>query len=131
MLSTFKTNILVRDKMVEIMESDGIIVDYKKLNREEYISALRNKVMEEAREVAEEGDKSKLTYEFADLLEVVKTLAHEVGITEEEIAMAQKKKNEKSGSFSKGYFTNFVKIDTENPVIEYYLKRPIKYPQIV
>ena len=45
MYQKFKTNILVRDKMVEKMESDGILVDYKKLTQEDYIKALRKKVL--------------------------------------------------------------------------------------
>ncbi len=95
MFDVFKTNILVRDKMVEKMEGDGIFVDYKTLNPNEYIAALRNKVMEEAQEVAEEKDNDKLVYEFADLLEVMETLASATGISIEEIREAQREKKQK------------------------------------
>ncbi len=130
MFDVFKTNILVRDKMIEKMEGDGILVDYKTLNQNEYITALRNKVIEEAQEVAEEKDKGKLIYEFADLLEVMETLASAVGVSVEEIKTAQREKSQRFGRYSKGYFTNSLKIDTKNPAIEYYRKRPIKYPKI-
>ena len=130
MYEKFKTNILVRDKMIEKMSSDGIHVDYKKLDEENYIASLREKIIEEAKEVAEENNREKLIYEFADLLEVAQTLATAVGITEFEIAKAQKEKREKSGGFKKGYFTNFVEIDSENPAIEYYRARSGKYPKI-
>ena len=126
----FKTNILVRDKMVEKMEADGIIVDYKKLSQEDYIKALRKKIIEEAQEVADEEDRKKLIYELADLQEVVQTLVHELGIGESEILEAQNKKREKSGGFLKKHFTNFVEIENNNPVIEYYLQHPKKYPKI-
>ena len=63
----FKTNILVRDKRIAEMESVGILVDYKKLNRDEYIKALRKKIVEEAQEVADEENRDKLVYELADL----------------------------------------------------------------
>ena len=100
MYQKFKTNILVRDKMVEKMESDGILVDYKKLNQDGYINALRKKVVEEAQEVADEGDREKLIYELADLREIVQTLMNVLEITDSEISAAQNKKREKSGGFA-------------------------------
>ena len=130
MYQKFKTNILVRDKMVEKMESDGILVDYKKLNQDGYINALRKKVVEEAQEVADEGDREKLIYELADLREIVQTLMNVLEITDSEISAAQNKKREKSGGFAEKHFTNFIEIENDNPVIEYYLQRPNKYPKM-
>lgn len=126
----FKTNILVRDKRIEEMESAGILVDYKKLSQEEYIKALRKKVTEEAQEVADEENRDKLIYELADLKEVVQSLMTALEITDSEISDAQNKKREKNGGFDEKYFTNFVEIENDNPVIEYYLQRPNKYPEI-
>ena len=130
MYQKFRTNILVRDKMVEKMESEGILVDYKKLNEKDYENALRKKVIEEAQEVASEKNRKRLIYELADLLEVAQTLADTLEITTSEILDARKKKREKSGGFTKKHFTNFVEIKNDNPAIEYYLKRPKKYPKI-
>jgi len=130
MYERFKTNILVRDKMIKNMERDGIRVDYKRLNKTDYILALRKKIIEEANEVAEEEDNSKLIYELADILEVVQSLASALCIKSSEIDKAQKEKREKSGSFKIGYFTNFVEIEENNPVIDYYLKKPEKYPKM-
>lgn len=126
----FKTSILVRDKMVEKMESEGILVDYKKLSEKDYVNALRKKVIEEAQEVADEKNREKLIYELADLLEVAQTLANTLGITESEILEACKNKRKKSGGFTKKHFTNFVEIKEDNPAIEYYLERPEKYPKM-
>jgi len=131
MYQKFKTNILVRDKMVEKMQSEGILVDYKKLNERDYENALREKIVEEAQEVAAEKNCEKLIYELADLLEVAQTLADTLGITASEIAEARKKKREKSGGFTEKHFTNFVEIENDNPAIEYYLERPKKYPKMV
>lgn len=39
MYQKFKTNILVRDKMIEKMESEDILVDYKELNSKDYEKA--------------------------------------------------------------------------------------------
>ena len=51
-------------------------------------------------------------------------------ITESEISEAQNKKREKSGGFAEKHFTNFIEIENDNPVIEYYLQRPNKYPKM-
>ena len=130
MYQKFKTNILVRDKMVEKMKSDGILVNYKELNSEDYEKALRKKVVEEAQEVAAEKNREKLIYELADLLEVSQTLANTLGITASEISEARKKKRENSGGFEKRHFTNFVEVEWDNPAFKYYLERPNKYPMI-
>ena len=116
MYKKFKTGILVRDKMIARMRRDKIRVDY---------------IIEEANEVAEEKDINKLVYELADILEVIQALSSVVGIKKAEIINAQKEKREISGSFKKKYFTNFVEIDTDNPVINYYLSRAKKYPEIL
>ena len=126
----FKTNILVRDKRIAEMESVGILVDYKKLNRDEYIKALRKKVVEEAQEVADEENRDKLVYELADLREVVQALMTALEITDLEISDAQNEKREKFGGFKEKHFTNFVEIENDNPAIEYYLQRPNKYPKM-
>ena len=112
------------------MESEGILVDYKKLSEKDYVNALRKKVIEEAQEVADEKNREKLIYELADLLEVAQTLANTLGITESEILEACKNKRKKSGGFTKKHFTNFVEIKEDNPAIEYYLERPEKYPKM-
>ncbi|MBQ7673984.1 MAG: nucleoside triphosphate pyrophosphohydrolase [Alphaproteobacteria bacterium] len=92
MYKKFKTGILVRDKMIARMRRDKIRVDYKQLNQEDYIASLRNKIIEEANEVAEEKDINKLVYELADIFEVIQALSSVVGIKKAEIINAQKEK---------------------------------------
>jgi predicted house-cleaning noncanonical NTP pyrophosphatase (MazG superfamily) len=62
MYQKFKTNILVRNKMVEKMQAEGILVDYKKLNEKDYENALREKIVEEAKEAAAEKNREKLRF---------------------------------------------------------------------
>ena len=50
-----------------------------------YIGSLQNKI-------TEEKDRTKLIYEFADLLEAIQTLADVIGIKESEITEAQTEK---------------------------------------
>lgn len=92
MEAIFKTGILLRDLRIEQLEKMGIHVSYRILSSEEYVAALRNKITEEAKELAEEFDREKLIYEFADLQEVMEVFAQTLGISNEEIAEAQQKK---------------------------------------
>lgn len=126
----FKTNILVRDKHVQEMQDVGIRVDFEKLDKTRYVEELRRKLMEEAKEAAEEFDHEKVIFELADLSEVIQALASALNISQEQIEKAREIKKQKSGGFAQGLFTNFVEIDADNPAAEYYLARSEKYPRV-
>lgn len=130
----FKTGILVRDKMVSLMEEQGIVVHKKILNIEEYTEALKNKLIEESNEVIEEINKVKvnkeeLTEEIADLYEVIDCIKKRYNINDNEIIDKKNKKIESKGSFTKGEYTQYLEIEENNPAINYYLNRPKKYPE--
>jgi len=129
-IKKFHTGILVKDNMVEIMKKDGIVVHYRTLNDEEYIKAIRNKIQEEAKELAEETDRDSLIREMADLQEVMSCLQKVLNISDEEVAKARESKYQERGSFDKRHFTEYLEIDENNPVIDYYLNKPDKYPII-
>ncbi len=61
MYKKFKTNILVRDNRIAKMEGEGILVNFEKLKKEEYIEALRKKVVEEANDDRENLMNARLT----------------------------------------------------------------------
>lgn len=103
------------------MESKGILVDYKKLNKTDYENALREKVVEEAQDITVEKNREGF-YKLAGLLEVAQILADAFRITTSEILDTRKKKRKKSVGFTKKHFTNFVEIENDIPAIKYYLE---------
>ena len=94
---------LVRDRIPEIIESDGLVVETKELSKEELINALLNKIVEESSELQNSNDDER-TKEMADVLEVLKSLAEEMDINWDEIEILMQKRAEKRGRFKKGVF---------------------------
>lgn len=127
---SFKFDKLIRDKILDMMRSTDYIVHYKKLKGAELVAVLKNKLLEEAHEVAATKSVEELKEELADLLEVVYTIlsAHKLEITEIEKIRETKKLHK--GNFSQGIYVSSIEIDENNPEVNRYLARPDKYPQL-
>lgn len=97
-------NKLVRDKMVDIIESEGRVLSYIVLPEHRHKHALRVKLIEEATEVRNSDTIENLIEELADVQEVIDCLIKANGLTKQQIKQEQTKKRKKRGSFKKGYF---------------------------
>ena len=93
-------NKLVRDKILEIIKTNGQKPTHKILTAEEYVVELTKKLVEEV----EEYKKDKNTDELADIMEVVYALASLHSCTAEELEKNRAEKAEKRGSFEKKIF---------------------------
>lgn len=90
---------LVRDRIPEIIRQSGNDCETAVLSDAEYCQALRQKLIEEAGEVAEaSGD--DLIAELADIYEVIDALLASYGIAENCILNAQAKRRETRGGFA-------------------------------
>ena len=90
-------NKLVRDKIPEIIESNGKTCTVETLTDEKYIAMLDAKLTEEL----EEYQENKSLEELADLLEVLGAVVKARGYTWEELTKVRKKKLEERGGFEK------------------------------
>lgn len=97
-------NKLVRDKIVEIIESKGENPEYETLNSERYLFELHKKLLEEANEFIEEDSPEEL----ADLLEVVYAIAKLKNIDLKEVEKIRIEKSQKRGAFEKKLFLKSV-----------------------
>lgn len=98
-------NKLVRDKIADIIFAEGKNPKVFVLNKEEFFSALMEKLHEEAIELIEtNGDKKKEREELADLYEVLNALRVCLGITEAQLEFDCNKKRNEKGSFHKRLF---------------------------
>ena len=88
---------LVRERIPEIIESDGKICVCETLSDEDYISLLDQKLDEELAEYQE----SKSLEELADLLEVIQAVVKARGWTVEELEQVRAEKATKRGGFEK------------------------------
>lgn len=88
---------LVRDKIPQIIRSEGLEPVTWKATAEEYGARLRDKLQEEVAEfLASDNDPAEL----ADILEVLYALADHVGIDREELEKLRAVKAEKRGGFA-------------------------------
>ncbi|MFC1633038.1 hypothetical protein ACFL1U_02780 [Patescibacteria group bacterium] len=97
-------NKLVRDKIPEIIKKNNEIPATEVLKWREYMQALKDKVCEEAQELADAGDRKEVLNELADLQELIDTIRKESKLTKAQITTAQKKKRQERGGFKKRIF---------------------------
>ena len=90
----------VRDKILEIIKSNGQKSTHKILSDEEYTKELINKLGEEV----EEYKTDKNTDELADIMEVIYALADIHGCTPEQLEAIRAEKAEKRGGFNDKIF---------------------------
>lgn len=126
----FKVEKLIRDKIPALLESKGIAVDAKIMGDQEFISKLKDKLLEEAQEVLETSNSDELCEELADVLEVVHALAKANGLTVEQIEQRRLKKREIKGGFENKTYNSSIEIEENNSSINYYLKKHQQYPEI-
>lgn len=90
-------NKLVRDRIIEIIESKGQQVKFHIADEQEYLQKLLEKLSEEVTEFQEAKSKE----EMADIFEVITALLEHYHWSLEEVIEIQKKKKEERGGFSK------------------------------
>lgn len=128
---TFHLNKLVRDKMADSMRSkDCIVYDRVLSNQDEFISALKAKLVEEALEVKESKKIQDLIEEVADLFEVVEALLKVSDISLDQIKDAQTLKQIKKGSFSARIFVDCIETKEDSAQAAYCRAQPEKYPEL-
>ena len=97
-------NKLVRDKIPELIESDGKKCVIHILSEGEYIAALETKLDEEVAEY--QADKN--LEEMADVLEVLRAICIARGYTLEELEQLRAKKAAERGGFGERIFLEYV-----------------------
>lgn len=90
-------NKLVRDRIPEIIESDGKTCVTETLSDARYLEMLDSKLNEELAEYQE----SKSLEELADLLEVLRAVIQARGWTREDLEQVRQEKAVKRGGFEK------------------------------
>ncbi|MFH7834733.1 phosphoribosyl-ATP pyrophosphohydrolase [Bacillus luti] len=97
-------NKLIRNKIPQIIKSNGKTPTTRILSEEEYIKEICKKTQEELTEYLEADTKEHKLEELSDLLELINALAEHEGTTLEEINNIRKKKAEERGGFSDRVF---------------------------
>lgn len=103
-------NKLVRDKIPEIIEQSGKKAKIRIVQGEELKRALKNKLVEEARELLHANTEEEVIEELADVFEVLDSIVLNcLDISgESRIYKKAKEKYMAKGGFEKGYFLESV-----------------------
>jgi predicted house-cleaning noncanonical NTP pyrophosphatase (MazG superfamily) len=102
-VSGLKKEKLVRDKIPEIIQNDGGVVELRVASGEELDFLLRQKILEEAQELLKEGT----TEELVDLLEAIDALLYHRRIDDGMVDIHKHAKRLARGGFTKGYVVSF------------------------
>lgn len=125
----FKFAKLVRDKIVDHQLASGAKPSFRKLSPDEHKQELINKIVEEAKEMAQ-ARPEEIAAEIADVQQAIDDLKELHGLTDADIAKAQNEKNEKNGAFKKGIYIDYVEVDVDDQWVDYYRKNADRYPEI-
>ena len=90
-------NKLVRDKITDIIETDGRIAKYRILDDNEYRQELNKKLQEEVKEYLEDNN----VEELADIVEVIYGILNSMDVSIKEFAKIRINKQEQRGAFEK------------------------------
>ncbi|OHE70880.1 MAG: hypothetical protein A2007_01090 [Verrucomicrobia bacterium GWC2_42_7] len=116
-------NKLIRGKLLILFDKLGITYSARRIKDDNILlSELKNKLIEEAKEVHGSSNHKDLLEELADVMEVITAIMKIEKISQKEIKTAALDKNKVKGDFLKErLFCEYVDIAEENPAIKYYL----------
>ncbi len=127
----FKQNKLYRDKLIQILESNGSKIHWTTLDDKEFSEQLKIKLTEETQEVCAAKTKDHLIEELADVLEVIDSLCQVHEFSMQDIFDAKNKKHDERGGFSGRKFITIAEHLPESLSEKYCLADPEKYPEII
>lgn len=97
-------NKLVRDKTLEIIQSDGLAYNARILKSGELLKEVKEKMIEEAKEFHAAETVNESVEELADVLELIHTALSTLGVTYEELDEVRLQKKVKRGGFEKAVY---------------------------
>lgn len=101
-------NKLVRDKIPEIIKQNKGIPKTSKLTAKQFRIALKEKLLEEAKELQEADGKESILNELSDVLQLVESIARNNNLSLADIKKQQVRKKKERGAFEKRIFLKYV-----------------------
>ena len=126
----FLQNKLWRDKAVDLMNALKSIIHWQRLTDAEYDYQLRQKLLEESKEVCAANSKQELMHELADVLEIIESISSANEISLEDVRAIQFLKREERGGFEGRKFVTIAEHVEGGFGEKYCLADPEKYPEI-
>jgi predicted house-cleaning noncanonical NTP pyrophosphatase (MazG superfamily) len=92
---------LIRDRIPEHMDADGVAYEVRTLDEAAYRRALLTKLREEAHEASVAATPDERTRELADLLEVIDAVLALDGVERDEVLSVQRRRRAERGGFER------------------------------
>jgi len=99
---------LIRDRIPEIIKKDNAVPKISLLDDKRYRIALKEKLMEEVKELLETKTDEEMLNELSDVLELIGCIASQHNITMKEVEKQRKKKKKERGGFEKKVFLEYI-----------------------
>lgn len=101
-------NKLIRDKIPEIIKKDNAIPKISELSDEQFKIALKEKLVEEAKELLEAKTDKEILNELSDVLQLLESIALNNGLSVSDVEKQKEKKKQERGAFEKKLFLEYV-----------------------
>lgn len=99
---------LIRDKIPEIIKKDNAVPKVSVLNNEQFKIALKEKMVEEAKELLEAEASEEILNELSDIFQLLESIALENNLTVAQVEKKKEKKKLERGGFEKKLFLEYV-----------------------
>ncbi len=130
-MNKYQFNKLIRNNLPDRMKKEGVSVNSETLSADAYIKRLKNKIIEEANEVAASVTVEELEIELADVMEVIHALAEASGLEMSAIENARLKKRQENGYFHPSCYVHHIEVAKDNhKVIEYFKNKNLPYKNL-
>lgn len=126
----FACNKLTRNKCLELFKEKGIQAKHKKIRGDEYLFALKKKLIEEAEEVLEAKNIQECIEELGDLQDVIDTLMQALSIDLKTFQELRNKKVKAFGAFDDGLYIESISAPVGSPQEANFSNHPSKYKDI-
>ena len=101
-------NKLIRDKIPEIIKKDNAVPKISELNDKEFKIALKEKLVEEAKELLVAKTDEEILNELSDVLQLIESIALNNNLSITQVEKQKEKKKQERGGFDKKLFIEYV-----------------------
>jgi predicted house-cleaning noncanonical NTP pyrophosphatase (MazG superfamily) len=129
-MPTFVFNRLVRDLLPEeftVMQQQAV---YRSLSKVEHLAALKEKILEELKEIPLQDSLEEFEKEVADVQQALDDLVAICGASTERIAQLQHSKLLKKGGFQAGHYVETLTLAEDDPWVAYYRAEPERHKEM-
>ncbi|MFY9227931.1 MAG: nucleoside triphosphate pyrophosphohydrolase [Candidatus Microsaccharimonas sp.] len=129
-MPTFIFNKLIRDKLKGLYVELNQDAEYKDLTSEEFTKALKQKLLEEVKELVVSDSREDLVSELADIQQVVQDLMDHEHVSADEVEAKRIETFNKKGGFTGAHYVTTLRLQDGDKWVDYYRKSPDVFKEV-